>query len=107
MRPKPINEKAGEDDPIHGPKRAGGRRLHPRQAPGSPASASGPYPKGARLKPVALLRRRQKRACGQQSPPPRDEGCRGGGDRWQCGTVEGLRPILPTREGERGAEVEA
>src|SRR5215217_2788308 len=62
--PKPYFEKVGRNDSIHGPKRAGGRGLHPRQAPGSPASAGSPYPKGAHLKPVALLRRRKKRACG-------------------------------------------
>ena len=95
------------NDPIHEPKRAGGCRLHPRQAPGSTASDGGPYPKRAHLKPVALLRRPQKRAWGQQSPLPRDEGRRGGGDRRQRRAVEGLRPILPSRKDEHGREVEA
>src|ERR671920_355555 len=49
MRLDPILRKL-RHDPIHEPKRAGGRRLHPRQAPSSLESGGRPYQKGAHLK---------------------------------------------------------
>ena len=56
MRLNPILRRPKDNDPIHGPKRVGGRGLHPSQAPGSLESGGGPYPKTPRLEQTALLR---------------------------------------------------